>query len=242
MNLDEARTYKYLRVKFGENVVFEPDGNIPPDFLVNSQYAIEVRRLNQNFFDNGTSQGLELLSIPISDAFNDVLKSFDSKFQGKNYWVSIDYERPLGISIRQAKKDVKNALNGFLASKIIEFPHVLLVSESVELKINPSRTIDGRVFRPALGTDGDGGGWVIQTYIENLRYCITEKSLKITNYLPKYREWLLYLVDHMGWGLDVEATGNLVSSISDIGNFDGGFIISNNGEDLLASISKKERL
>ena len=39
-------------------------------------------------------------------------------------------------------------------------------------------------------------------------------------------------------GLDVRETKDLISSISDIGNFDGVFIISNNGETLLASKSR----
>jgi sensor domain CHASE-containing protein len=42
-------------------------------------------------------------------------------------------------------------------------------------------------------------------------------------------------VDHLGWGLDERETENLISSITDISNFDGVFIIRNNGETLLAS-------
>ena len=40
------------------DVVYEPDGNIPPDFLVNGSIAIEVRRLNQNYFEGADAQGL----------------------------------------------------------------------------------------------------------------------------------------------------------------------------------------
>jgi hypothetical protein len=47
MKPEEISTNKYLKNLYGGNVVFEPDGNIPPDFLVNSVYAVEVRRLNQ---------------------------------------------------------------------------------------------------------------------------------------------------------------------------------------------------
>ncbi len=43
------RGYKY--------VVYEPDGNIPPDFLVDGSIAIEVRRLNQNHFDGQDAKG-----------------------------------------------------------------------------------------------------------------------------------------------------------------------------------------
>jgi hypothetical protein len=55
--------------------------------------------------------------------------------------------------------------------------------------IFPSQPIDGRVFRTASGSDGDAGGLVILTYIENLRHCIIEKSSKVAGYLQKYRVW-----------------------------------------------------
>lgn len=238
MNLDEARVFKYLKTHFDENVVFEPDGKIPPDFLVDSVIAIEVRRLNQHFFSEGRSEGLEQLSFPIFNVFNDVLKSFDSYYKGNTYWVSIDFERPLSTSMRQAKKDMEISLRSFLASGISEFPHTLSVNAKIKFTVYASQPVGGRVFRPAGGLDGDAGGWVVASYIENLRHCIIEKSAKVAQYLPKYSEWWLYLVDYMGWGLDTRETKNLLSSINDIGNFHRVFIISSDGEVLLASISK----
>jgi hypothetical protein len=238
MNLDEARVFKYLKVHFGENVVFEPDGNIPPDFLVDFVFAVEARRLNQNFSRSGKYQGLEELSIPIRDMYNDVLKSFDSLYQGNTYWVSIHFKRPLITKMQQAKKDMEVALRSFLTQRVSEFPHKLSISAKIQFKIFPSQPIDGRVFRPSSGSDRDANGLVIPTYIENFRHCINEKSSKVADYLPKYHVWWLYLVDHMGWGLDVRETKDLISSNSDIGNFDGVFIINNNGETLLASKSR----
>jgi hypothetical protein len=238
MNLDEKRVYKYLKAHFGENVVWEPDGNVPPDFLVDSVIAVEARRLNQNYSDRGKSEGLEEVSIPIREMFNGVLKSFDSFYQGNTYWVYIRFERPLITNMRQAKKDMEVALRSLLTYRVSEFPHKLTVSAKIKFTIFPSQPIDGRVFRPAIGLDEDADGLVIPTYIGNLRHCIIKKSSKVANYLPKYRVWWLYLVDHIGWGLDVRETKDLVSSISDIGNFDGVFIISNNGETLLASKSR----
>jgi hypothetical protein len=238
MNLDEVRVFKYLKAHFGENVVFEPDGKVPPDFLVDSAFAVEARRLNQHFFSNGTTEGLEQLEFPIFDMFNDVLKSFDSLYKGSTFWVSLDFERPLSISMRRVKKDMEIALRNFLASGSPEFPYVLPINPKIEFTIYSSQAVNGRVFRPAGGSDGNAGGWVISIYIENLQQCVTEKSNKIATYLPKYREWWLYLVDHMGWGLDTRETQSLVSSINDIGNFDRVCIISADGESLLASVSK----
>ncbi|MEZ4719401.1 MAG: hypothetical protein R2851_25450 [Caldilineaceae bacterium] len=52
MDDSERKAYEDTFAAQGfENVVYEPDGNIPPDFLVDERIAIEVRRLNQNFVD-----------------------------------------------------------------------------------------------------------------------------------------------------------------------------------------------
>ena len=157
MNLDEARVYKYLKTNISENVVFEPDGKVPPDFLVDSVFAVEVRRLNQHFFKEGMSEGLEKLSFPIFDVFNDVLKSFESIYTGNTYSVSIDFERPLSTSMRQAKKDMETALRNFLESGMSEFPYLLSVNPKIEFTIDASKPIRGRVFRPAGGMDGNAG-------------------------------------------------------------------------------------
>ena len=37
----------FISVGFNK-ILYEPDGNIPPDFLLNDSIAVEVRRLNQH--------------------------------------------------------------------------------------------------------------------------------------------------------------------------------------------------
>lgn len=59
MNNDEAIVKRFLENQFLK-VTHEPDRNIPPDFLVNDEIAIEVRRLNQNYTRiNGKSKVLK---------------------------------------------------------------------------------------------------------------------------------------------------------------------------------------
>jgi len=47
--------------------VYEPDGNTPPDFLVNGTIAVEVRRLNQNEIIESGHRGLEVTTFPLRD-------------------------------------------------------------------------------------------------------------------------------------------------------------------------------
>ena len=66
MDESERIVEKYLLALELGTVVFEPDGNIPPDFSVGGRIGVEVRRLNQNYQNsNGRSQGLEELAIPL---------------------------------------------------------------------------------------------------------------------------------------------------------------------------------
>lgn len=52
MNGDEKIAENYLISEGYINIIYEPNGNCPPDFVVNKEIAIEVRRLNQLFLIN----------------------------------------------------------------------------------------------------------------------------------------------------------------------------------------------
>ena len=51
MKLEEKIAETYFKSIGFKNIVFEPKGNRTPDFVIDGEIAIEVRRLNQ--FHNG---------------------------------------------------------------------------------------------------------------------------------------------------------------------------------------------
>jgi len=65
MNDSEKSVYEYLVGQGFGTVVYEPDGKVPPDFLVDGRIAVEVRRLNQNEKTATGSRGLEEVSKPL---------------------------------------------------------------------------------------------------------------------------------------------------------------------------------
>jgi hypothetical protein len=65
MNESEKSVYEYLTSQGLGTVVYEPDGNVPPDFLVDGRIAVEVRRLNQNEETTEGHRGLEEISKPL---------------------------------------------------------------------------------------------------------------------------------------------------------------------------------
>ena len=60
------------------HIEYEPNGNIPPDFLVDGKIAVEVRRLNQRCFSESDEKGLEEVSIPLWNRLGKLLASFAS--------------------------------------------------------------------------------------------------------------------------------------------------------------------
>ena len=48
MNREEKVAREYLMHRGHREIVYEPDGNKTPDFLVARRIAVEVRRSNQN--------------------------------------------------------------------------------------------------------------------------------------------------------------------------------------------------
>ena len=65
MNESEKSVYEYLTSQGLGAVVYEPDGKVPPDFLVSGRIAVEVRRLNQNEETADGHRGLEETSKPL---------------------------------------------------------------------------------------------------------------------------------------------------------------------------------
>jgi hypothetical protein len=56
---------------------FEPDGSVPPDFLVQKTIAIEVRRLNQHWTSPGGDEiPLEAVEVPVAKKLTELLDSF----------------------------------------------------------------------------------------------------------------------------------------------------------------------
>lgn len=227
MNREEIIVQKLLKKEFDEQIIFEPDGNIPPDFKIGDNTAIEVRRLNQNFFQDSQVEGLENLSIPISDAFNEVLQSFGKQKSDYSYFIGLDFERPLDLNIYELKKLIKGKLQFFLENLVQTYPYTLAITNGVALIIQKAPSNNKNLFRPAGYLDNDAGGFVISMYIENIRYCIHEKSEKIKYYLYKYDEWWLHLVDIMLWDLAIDEVNEIRKNIHDLGHFNKVSIIRN---------------
>jgi hypothetical protein len=199
----EQLTQQYLRSLNIGTVVYEPYGNIPPDFAIGGRIAVEVRRLNQNFeFDNGSRQGLEPLSIPLQKRFESFLPLLGPSLNGECWYVVLDFRRPL---------DEWETLEPLLRSQFRAFMSQLM-RERATLHVTPNLNLDlirsskdhGTFFLLGASIDDDSGGWVMAEIERNLRLCIAEKERKIEPYRTNYSVWWLVLPDHINYAMEDE--------------------------------------
>jgi hypothetical protein len=181
---------------------FEPDGNIPPDFLVDAHLAVEVRRLNQNVKTPTGREGLEGASASLFLALTKLLRDFGPPRSTNNWWVFYDFRRPLG-SIKSLKREVSTFLREVLDA---DPPVVEAERRCGNLNLRVRHTEMKRPFAFSYGGhfDGEAGGWVTGEMISNVALCLDEKTAKIASYVDRYPRWWLVLVDRTGLGADAD--------------------------------------
>lgn len=202
MNLDEELAKKCLESMGFQSVIYEPDGNNPPDFLVDNRIAVEVRRLNQNSVNkNGNTKGLEEDSIPLMQKIQNLLQSYGSPVNAKSWFISTHFERPLP-SWKTLKPEIEKLIKLLKISQPDQpiFHYKLL--KNFEIDILPTSTHHLHMFLFGASSDGDSGGWVMDELEKNLKLIVPEKYKKIETFRSKYNEWWLVLPNYIHYGMD----------------------------------------
>lgn len=187
MNKAENAAYAYLKHRYSD-VVYEPDGNIPPDFLVDRQLAVEVRTLNDSYSSEGDQ-------IRITHAVSMALKEFDRPAEDQTYWVTLCLSGPL-TSLRQVKSRLRQELRQFLNGSR-QNSHAIRLTDSVALALRKSSVPHRQTFRIANLKDNEAGAGIADLYRNNIRHCIEEKTKKVAAYRDRYSRWWLILIDYL---------------------------------------------
>lgn len=203
MDESEMLAERYIRSLGYTSVVYEPDGNIPPDFLIDGQIAVEVRRLNQNFkLPAGHSEGLEELAIPLWQKIKKLLLSLGPAKNGESWFIGFDFRRPLE-PWQSLEAAIRNELQAFMNAPT-RSKSTLTITENFQLDIFPAGHAHATFYLLGSGSDSDSGGFVLAEVRKNLELCIAEKDQKVAPFRSKYPEWWLILADHIGYGVDSE--------------------------------------
>lgn len=205
MDSSEALVETYLKGLGYTDVQYEPDGNVPPDFLVDGCIAVEVRRLNQNHDDGSGSRprGLEEAAIPLWRRVRDYLTALGpAPASGQSWYVLYRFSRPTP-AWKNMKRELDAVLLPFMAHPDPQpFEIQLKTGGEFWLKVFRAPGPKPTFFRHASHTDEQSGGWLIGEIETNLKLCIAEKMGKIAGVRANYSKWWLILPDQIGYGLD----------------------------------------
>jgi hypothetical protein len=199
MDKSENLAESYLQTCGFTSVVYEPDGNIPPDFLCDGQVAVEVRRLNQNYDAGSGMKGLEEAGIPLSKHIRKLLLSFGAPTQSQSWYVYYRFSRPVP-AWKTLKPLIANELKAIASVPQSGFDKRLC--SGFNMKIFPASAAKKDLFVLAGSADQQSGGCLINEMQQNLSHCINDKIQKITPYRARYPSWWLLLPDYIGFGLD----------------------------------------
>jgi len=199
MDDTETAARRFLLAQGFTDIVYEPDGNGPPDFLVNKSVAIEVRRLNQNYERGGRTKGLEEDARPLWDGLRKIVQALGPLPPDENWYVNFSFRRPYG-SRKVIGQRARSVLQEFISSAQ-RHPAKWQLTPGFRLEVIRGGTPHPTFFTMGAYVDYDDGGWVVCELERNLRICIAEKSQKRASAKVQHSEWWLILLDHIGYGL-----------------------------------------
>ncbi len=180
------------------NVSYEPDGNIPPDFVIDGEIAVEVRRLNQNFDDGSGPRGLEEVTAPLWQKIERLVKSI-AETDGNSWFVFFSFSRPVP-RWKELEPELRSALLEFRFNARRR-TGTIFSSPNFQMRVGEASSPLETFFRMGGMSDRQAGGWVVAELISNIQYCAAEKLRKIEPHRSKYKTWWLALTNYTGFGL-----------------------------------------
>jgi hypothetical protein len=150
----------------------EPDGNIPPDFLLNNSIAVEVRRLNQHLRRQKSPIPLEELQFKLIPRIQNLLKSFMGPEINSSAFLTISYGRPLKVD-KKLITDIDNILHEHIL--FIKEKREYVIRENLTIRFWPSKKNLSDIYVIGIQSDHDSGGFMIGEIHRSLKFIIEEK-------------------------------------------------------------------
>ncbi len=200
MKNEEKIAKKYLESLGRGKLVYEPDGKVPPDFLIGGKTAVEVRRLSQHYLKGGKMRSLEEDTIPLWQSTEKLLEEFGPAQKGRSWFVTLRFRRPLP-NRRKLNTLTRNCLANFMLNPT-PCPITFELADGFAITLLESSTEQKSVYCMGGGADFDVGGFVVSELIRNMTEYIQEKKSKIEPYRHRYSEWWLVFVDQIGYARD----------------------------------------
>ena len=201
MKRGESLANDYFISEGFNKILHEPDGNVPPDFLLNDSIAVEVRRLNQYLKRQENSIPLEDLEFKLMPRIRNLLLRFNEPGIESSAFLTISYKRSLKVD-KKLIPEIDKILHEHI--QFIKERREYNLRDNLKIAIWPTKRKLSRIYEIGIQSDYDSGGIMVAEICRSLKIIIEEKELKIEPFRKKYNEWWLVLIDHMGFGLTVE--------------------------------------
>lgn len=200
MDRPEELANKYLESK-GFYTKYEPLGESTfPDFEIDNSIGVEVRRLNEHYFEGCKPSGLEQKSQPLFDSIDALFSKFTREEPSQNFWVTLKLKRPFP-KLKSIKKELSPILNNLIHQEVIE-TQTIDVTNGISLRLNPKTEKTNQVFHVGAIMDFDSGGYVLPNLLTNMNYCIQQKAEIANNSSHEYQKLWLILIDEISYGLN----------------------------------------
>jgi hypothetical protein len=230
MDRTEKLAAEFLKLR-GYSITYEPDGNVPPDFVIGDRTAVEVRRLNQIYVDaEGKVQGLENADMAIWQAMNDLINGYKTAtLVETTIGVFYMFGRPIPPK-RVIAAELKSVFDAFLEGGRDYTKRVTLPC-GIRLRFFDYGKWMGTPFRHSGAMDDQSGGMVVGKLAFGLNHALSEKDAKVQPFKAKYKEWWLVLIDQITWGTDENDRRQLRLMSEFRNSFDKVYIVNPNNLD-----------
>jgi hypothetical protein len=228
VNQDEKIAEKFLKTCGATD--FEPDGNIPPDFSLNKNIGVEVRRLNKNYRKNGSVIGLEEYSIPLIKHIENCLAKHPVQDPNERFWIKIRYAQNKTKKC-EITKSIENAIAGFEASGH-QCPSNYQITDTLELVFTAKASNTNQKYKLGMGLDRNRTGWVVNTYTTEINHCAQVKAQKVKRHENSYSQWWLLLIDHLG-SINSVSHKEIITRIDKPSIFDRIVLVNTNSKKIL---------
>jgi hypothetical protein len=201
VDVAEQLVARWLVSRGHRSIVHEPDGNTPPDLLVDGRIAVEVRRFTQVRDLQGHIESLAETTIPLVHGLLSELRRCGPPTDGQSWFVFLSFRGSLSWS--SVRSRVRSHLETFSPQNPSDLFRIQL-SDRVSLSFcSAGEQLDHRFVLGGY-SDHEAGGWVVAELIKSMRILVAEKSRKVADFLRNYPEWWLVMVDTTSLGLSAE--------------------------------------
>ncbi len=224
MKQEERKVREFLINQGYNSIMFEPLGKSkPPDFLIEGNIGIEVRRLNKHIKTNESIEPIENLQYKFVPKFKQILKELENTDLPYSIYVSLNYKRPIKITNRLLL-ELKNSIISSTKAEI--FSVNIKFNKQITYSLYKTEFKSDQTYELRLISDNDSLGNVQDVRYDALVIAINEKSKKLKDIKSSFSKLWLILVDDIFSRVDNTTKWDLQKYPKIKSNFDRIILVS----------------